>query len=84
MLTGDERRVIDIVAGNGGTVIQRVIVRETDFSKAKVSRIVNGLKNRRVLDIEPRGRTNKIILRIKEEGKPDDSNETGKAPPAAQ
>lgn len=66
MLTDDERKVIDIIAKNGGSVIQRVIVRETDFSKAKVSRIVNGLKGRKVLDIEPVGRTNKIILKIKE------------------
>ena len=41
-------------------------MRETDFSKAKVSRLVKNLKERGVVDIEPvSGRENRIILKIK-------------------
>ncbi len=65
ILKGDEKRVVDILMQKGGSVNQRVIVRETDFSKAKVSRIMKNLKERGVVEIEHMGRTNKIKLLLK-------------------
>ena len=47
--------------------MQKVLVRETDFSKAKVSRLVKSLSERGVLEVEPMGRTNKIKLKIEKE-----------------
>ncbi|MEM5871744.1 MAG: hypothetical protein QW051_02640, partial [Candidatus Aenigmatarchaeota archaeon] len=66
LLKGDEKIVVDIITRHGGVVNQKVIVRESDFSKAKVSRILAGLKERGILDIEPMGRTNKITLKIEQ------------------
>ena len=70
VLNRDEKRVVDILSRHGGRSGQKVIVRESDFSKAKVSRLVKNLKDRGVVDIEPiSGRENRIILKF--EKKPD-------------
>ncbi|MBI4175889.1 MAG: hypothetical protein HY518_01685 [Candidatus Aenigmarchaeota archaeon] len=69
VLNEDEKNVIDILAAHQGTVMQRVVVRETDYSKAKVTRIVKNLKDRGIVDLERIGRTNKITLKIKHEKK---------------
>jgi uncharacterized membrane protein len=66
LLNKDEKKIVDIIAKHGSEVRQREIVRETDFSKAKVSRLIKNLKERGVVDIEAiSGRENKIILKIK-------------------
>jgi uncharacterized membrane protein len=76
VLNRDEKSIIDILNRNGGRAGQKVLVRETDFSKAKVSRIVKNLRERGVVDIEPiSGRENRIMLRLgeasREKGKPE-------------
>jgi uncharacterized membrane protein len=63
VLTPEETRVIDIIRAGGGKVIQKKVVVETDFSKAKVSRIVKNLQNRKIISVEPAGRENMLILR---------------------
>ena len=65
VLNKDEKKVVDILSRHGGKSGQKVIVRESDFSKAKVSRLVKNLKDRGVVDIEPiSGRENRIILKF--------------------
>lgn len=66
LLKGDEKVVVDILNKHNGSVNQRVIVRESDFSKAKVSRLVADLKERGIVDVEVLGRTNKVSLKLKE------------------
>ena len=63
ILDPDERKVINIIKKNGGKVNQKVIVRETDFSKAKVSRLVKNLERRKIVKIERLGRANIIHLK---------------------
>jgi uncharacterized membrane protein len=65
LLKRDEKKIIDILRERGRTTNQRVLVRETDFSKAKVSRLVASLKERGIIDVEHIGRTNKVTLRLK-------------------
>ncbi len=66
LLNKDEKRIVDIIARQGGDARQRMLVKESDFSKAKVSRLVKNLKERGVVDTEPiSGRENKVILKIK-------------------
>jgi hypothetical protein len=65
VLKGDEKRIVDILMANNGSAKQKLLVRETDFSKAKVSRIMSSLKERGVVDIEHMGRTNKVTLKFK-------------------
>lgn len=62
VLTPDERKVIDSLLTENGEKMQRKIVYETNFSKAKVSRLISDLKNRGIIGVEERGRTNRIFL----------------------
>ncbi|MBN1896706.1 MAG: hypothetical protein JW789_03190 [Candidatus Aenigmarchaeota archaeon] len=66
LLNNEEKKVVDILVKHEGTARQREIVRESDFSKAKVSRLIKNLKERGVIDTEAiSGRENKVILKIK-------------------
>ncbi|MDI6798849.1 MAG: MarR family transcriptional regulator [Candidatus Aenigmarchaeota archaeon] len=60
-----ERKVMDILIASGGVVNQKKIVRETNLSKAKVSRVVKSLVNRGLIEVERIGRTNKLKLKKK-------------------
>lgn len=66
LMKEDEKVIIDLINKNGGSCIQRVLVKQSDFSKAKVSRLVKSLKERGVVDVEPQGRTTKVTLKLKE------------------
>jgi len=68
VLNEDERAIVNLLTKYGGRAVQKVLVRETDFSKAKVSRLVKNLKARGVVDVEPvSGRENRVILKIRSE-----------------
>ena len=75
VLKDDERKVVDFVIEKGKKCKQRDIVRATDFSKAKVSRIMLELEERGILSRERVGRTNRVILNadVKRDRKQDDS-----------
>jgi uncharacterized membrane protein len=76
VLNKDENTIVSILKRHEGNAGQKVIVRESDFSKAKVSRLVNSLKERGVVDTEPiSGRENRVILRSgKKDPEPTDEN----------
>lgn len=59
-----EKRVISSIEKGGGVVNQKKIVIDTNLSKAKVSRVVQKLVERGLLEVERRGRTN-IVKFIK-------------------
>jgi uncharacterized membrane protein len=87
VLNQDEKRVVDILKMSEGKAGQKHIVREGDFSKAKVSRLVKSLKERGVVDVEPiSGRENRIILKLREEATPQEgaaeAADTNKSPEA--
>ncbi len=63
VLTDGERKVMEILLREKGQVDQRSIVRETDFSKPKVSRIINDLMHRGLVEKTSRGRKNLIMLK---------------------
>ena len=63
ILNVDEKRIIDLIRSHGGKIDQRELVRLTDFSKAKVSRLVKELKERGVVEVERRGRKNRVYLK---------------------
>lgn len=66
ILKGNEKRVMDIIKEMGGMCKQRHVVRETDFSKAKVSRLVKDLEERGLIETEKSGRSKKIYIKKKE------------------
>ncbi|MEM5812511.1 MAG: hypothetical protein QXN71_00890 [Candidatus Aenigmatarchaeota archaeon] len=76
VLNADEKKVVDILARHGGKSGQKVIVRESDFSKAKVSRLVKSMKERGIVEIEPiSGRENRIILKLERREEPSKEKE---------
>ena len=64
VLTDNERRVMEIIINEKKDVDQRRIVRETDFSKTKVSRIIQTLVEKDLIEKIPKGRNNLIRLKI--------------------
>ena len=73
VLTDGERKVMEILPREKGEVDQRTIVRETDFSKPKVSRVINDLIDRGLVDKISKGRKN--LIKLKKEVKRADSRD---------
>jgi len=63
VLTDGERKVMEILLREKKDVDQRKIVKETDFSKAKVSRIIQSLVNSELIEKIHKGRNNLIKLK---------------------
>ena len=63
VLKKDEKMIIDIIKSNAGMCKQRHVVRETDFSKAKVSRLIKDLEERGLIRTEKVGRTNRLYIK---------------------
>jgi uncharacterized membrane protein len=57
----DKRIIIELVRENEG-IVQKRLVDQTGFSKAKISNIVSELKRRNILRVERIGRRNKLFL----------------------
>jgi len=73
VLTDGERKVTEILLREKGEVDQRVIVKETDFSKPKVSRVINDLIERGLIEKIAKGRKN--LIKLKKEIKRADSKD---------
>lgn len=73
VLTADERKLVEILMKDKKPVEQRMLVRELDCSKSKLTRIIKNLEERGVVEKISRGRSNKIKLvrsfHTKKEGK---------------
>ena len=57
-----ERKVMNSIIASGGETTQKKVVRETNLSKAKVSRVVKDLVSRGLIEVERIGRTNRLKL----------------------
>ncbi len=62
ILKPDEKKVIESLLSNKGTANQKVIVRESGYSKAKVSKVLKNLNERGLVQLERLGRSNKVYL----------------------
>lgn len=62
VLKSDEKLVMESVLKHGGTAHQKVIVRESGYSKAKVSKVLKSLADRGVVKLERVGRSNMVHL----------------------
>ncbi|MBI4020786.1 MAG: hypothetical protein HY369_00935 [Candidatus Aenigmarchaeota archaeon] len=82
VLNPDEKAIVDILQREGGKALQKVLVRDTNFSKAKVSRLIKDMKSRRIVDIEPvSGRENRILFILgKKEKQPEKPAESAEKP----
>jgi len=62
-LEDDEQEVIDIIQDNDGEMLQKDVVSESEYSKAKISGVVSSLVDKDVVSKEKDGRSNKLVLK---------------------
>jgi uncharacterized membrane protein len=62
-LDKDEKVLIKIVEQEKGAVFQSTLVEKSGFSKVKVSRILDRLQGRQIIERKRRGMTNVVILK---------------------
>ena len=62
-LDGDEKKVLETVIEANGTAFQSDIVDKTGFAKAKVSRVLDRLEGKKVVERRRRGMANVIIVK---------------------
>jgi len=62
ILKKDEKKIFDTIIKHGSGVNQKIIVKESGYSKAKVSKVLNSLKERGIIKLERIGRSNKVYI----------------------
>lgn len=62
-LDDDEQEVVDIIQENDGEMLQKDVVSESEYSKAKISGVVSSLVDKDVVSKEKEGRSNKLVLK---------------------
>ncbi len=62
-LDDEEKRVYEIIKNKEGSAFQSDLLKETGFSKVKITRILDKLELKGVLDRKRRGMTNIIVLK---------------------
>lgn len=62
-LDEEEKSIYLFVKEKGGSVFQGDLIASTGFTKVKISRILDGLENKGVLERKRRGMSNLIVLR---------------------
>lgn len=62
-LDEEEKRVMELVITNQGSMYQSDLMKETQFSKVKVTRILDRLEGKQLIERKRRGMTNIVILR---------------------
>ena len=62
-LDEDEKKIYTFAKEKGGSIYQTDLIKESGFSKVKVSRILDRLESKGVLERKRRGMTNIIVLK---------------------
>jgi uncharacterized membrane protein len=62
VLKKDEKKIFDTIIKHGSGINQKVIVRDSGYSKAKVSKVLNSLRERGLIKLERIGRSNKVYI----------------------
>ena len=61
-LSDEEMEVIELLKENEGEFLQKNVVDELDYSKAKISGLVSGLVEKEVVEKTKEGRSNKLVI----------------------
>ncbi len=65
-LDSDERKVCEVLIGAGGSMYQSELITKTEFSKVKMTRVLDSLEHqRRVVERKRRGMTNLVVFKEK-------------------
>jgi len=70
ILKKDEKKIFDTIMKHGSGVNQKLIVNDSGYSKAKVSKVLKSLEERGILRLERIGRRNKVHIEKNFEKKP--------------
>lgn len=63
-LDADEKKVYDLLkTKEGGTAYQTLLVQETGFSKVKITRVLDKLETKSIIERKRRGMTNLVVLK---------------------
>ena len=62
VLKSDEKIIFNTIMKHGSGVNQKVIVRDSGYSKAKVSKVLKSLSERGLIKLERIGRSNKVHI----------------------
>lgn len=62
-LDEDEKKIYEIIRGRQGSAYQSDLIKETQFTKVKITRILDKLEHKGILERKRRGMTNIIVLR---------------------
>ena len=62
LLDGDKRRVFTEIVESGGEILQKDLPIQTNFSKAKITRILDYLERKGLIVRKSYGMTNKVII----------------------
>lgn len=62
-LTEEEKTVLEKIIDSNGTIFQSELTHEPNFNKVKVSRILDKLEGRGIIERRRRGMTNVVILK---------------------
>ncbi|MFQ6136774.1 MAG: helix-turn-helix transcriptional regulator [Candidatus Hydrothermarchaeales archaeon] len=69
VLGEDEQKIYDMLLSSDGEILQDDIAKNTDFSRAKISKLVRRLEEKRIIKKEPYKKTNRLLLRKEFGGK---------------
>jgi uncharacterized membrane protein len=62
-LNPDEKQVMQIIINEEGTIFQSTLVEKTNHSKVKITRILDKLEGKNIIERKRRGMTNVVILK---------------------
>ena len=62
-LDEEEKKIIEILNSKEGSAYQSDLIKETEFSKVKITRILDKLEHKKLIDRKRRGMTNIIVLK---------------------
>lgn len=62
-LAGEEKQIYDIIVKSDGSAFQNDLIQKTGFSKVKVSRILDRLETKGLVERRRRGMSNMVLLK---------------------
>ncbi len=62
-LDEDEKKILDILRNKEGSSYQSDLIKETTFSKVKITRILDKMELKKIIERKRRGMTNIIVLK---------------------
>lgn len=62
-LKGDQRKLYDMIINGDGAVLQSDLVDDSDFNKVKVSRLLDKLEGKGLIERKRRGMTNLVVAK---------------------